>query len=75
MTREEAQARCAALNGSGRPGRWLAQQDGDDWRVVQVRLPGLDEPRAPLTESTEARPRPPFADDPAIPDWKIAPPG
>jgi hypothetical protein len=66
MTREEAEARCAELNGArekGDPGHWLAREAGEGWEVVRVNVPGLGE-RGVLKETIEARPKPPTADDP-----------
>ena len=77
MTRAEAERRCAELNDAAEPGgdgRWMVQEAGGEWRVVQVHAPGLEGNRGPLTESTNARPKP-EAENPAIPDWKHAPPG
>ena len=78
MTREQAERRCAELNDAaveGDPGRWMVQQaDGGEWKPVHVSLPGLAASRGPLKETTAARPSP-EAEDPQIPDWKIAPPG
>jgi hypothetical protein len=77
VTRAEAEARCAGLNGAreeGDPMHWMAREGEDGWEVVRVNVPGLDA-RGPLKETSEARLRPPTPDNPAVPDWKIAPPG
>ena len=66
MTRDQAQRRAAELNRDHpdrHAARWLAREGEDGWEVVRVRLPGgvrID----PLTTTTEAKPRPPEADDP-----------
>ena len=77
MTREEAEARCAELNGeraAGDPGHWMAREaEGGGWEAVRVSLPGLEGTRGPLKESTEARPRP-EADDPRPSNVQQIPP-
>ena len=76
MTREEAEARCAELNAAreeGDPGHWLTREGEDGWEVVRVNVPGLAE-RGPLKETTEARPRPPTADDPRPSSIQQVPP-
>ena len=43
--------------------RWVARQAGEGWEVVKVTVPeGMR--RDPLKASTEAKPKPPQADDP-----------
>ncbi|NUT56235.1 MAG: hypothetical protein HOQ03_09660 [Thermoleophilia bacterium] len=66
MTREQAQARAAQLNAE-HPERashhWIARHGAEGWTVARIALPeGLA--REPMTSTTEARPRPPTADDP-----------
>ena len=66
MTRAEAEERAATLNKEHpdrATNRWLARESGDEWQVARIALPGgmrID----PIGEATEARPRPPQADDP-----------
>jgi hypothetical protein len=66
MTREEAEARAAALNREHpdrHVARWMVGEGGDGWEVARVSLPGgvrID----PLKATTEAKPRPQPADDP-----------
>jgi hypothetical protein len=66
MTREEAQAKAAALNREHpdrHRARWLARERADGWQVARVSLPGgvrID----PLKPTVAAKPRPPDAPDP-----------
>jgi hypothetical protein len=66
MTHDEAQRRTAELNrdhADRHATRWLTRECEDGWEVVRVRLPAgvrID----PLTETAEAKPRPPEASDP-----------
>ena len=73
MTRGEAEARCAELNASGSAHWMVREADGGAWEVVSVKVPGLSE-RGPLKEITEARPRPPTADDPRPSSVQNVPP-
>ncbi len=67
MTRQdaerEAQRRNAQLGGAGRQ-RWFVRRGGPgEWTLVKVAgLPGAVP--GPLKTTTEAKPRPPLADDP-----------
>ena len=69
MTREEAEAGAARLNAEHPERaayRWMARRAAGGWEVARVKLPkGLDV--RPLKPTTEARPRPPMADDPRPP--------
>lgn len=66
MTREEAELRAAELNREHpdrAKARWMARERGGVWEVARVSLPAgmrID----PVTETTEAKPKPPQADDP-----------
>ena len=66
MTRDEADRRAAELNREHPERaqyRWLVRESGGDFAVARVALPPgvrID----PLSETSEARPRPPQADDP-----------
>ena len=76
MTREEAE-RLSATHNAEHPERgayrWTVQPAGDGaWRVVRVRIPGGVPPD--LKETTEARPKPPMADDPRPAAFRNVPP-
>jgi hypothetical protein len=66
MTREEAEAAVAARRHEHPEDAWEARERDGDWQVV--RLPGLGRKRT--TETTEAKPRPPQADDPRPAFWR-----
>jgi hypothetical protein len=66
MTRTEAETRAAALNRE-HPDRgayrWMARDGELGWEVLRIKIPGgvrID----PLSETAEAKPRPPDAPDP-----------
>lgn len=67
MTRSEAEERARRLQAEDperAAHRFFARESADgDWEVARVELPA-ELRRGPLTESTEASPRPPTADDP-----------
>jgi hypothetical protein len=74
MTRTEAESRAAELNREHPERakyRWLAREGGDGWQVARISLPAglrID----PIKTTTEARPRPPQADDPRPAFWQNA---
>jgi hypothetical protein len=66
MTREQAEQRAAELN-RDRPdrysARWIARERDGVFEVARISLPSgmkID----PVTETTEAKPKPPHPDDP-----------
>ena len=65
MTNEQAIERCRQLNADeNREQEWFPRQVGPgDWEVVSVAIPGV-QPRGPLKESVESRPRPSEPPDP-----------
>jgi hypothetical protein len=66
MTEVEARLRCEELNGElgQREVPWSAREvEPGDWRPVRARVPGLPA-REPYKATTEAKPKPPQADDP-----------
>ena len=72
LTRDQALERAAELNRE-HPDRvrfrWLAREGADGWEVARIVLPSgvrLD----PLGTVSEARPRPPQADDPRPAFWR-----
>ena len=60
MTRDEAEAEVARLREDRPQDAWVARQSAAGWEVV--RLAGLG--RGPTTPTTDAKPKPPQADDP-----------
>jgi hypothetical protein len=64
MTRDQAEERAARLNREHpdrATHRWMARSTGaGEWQVVKLSVPNP----GPMTATTEARPRPPFPDDP-----------
>ena len=60
MTRDEAEAEVARRRAERREDAWLTREGAEGWQVV--RLAGMG--RGPTTETTEAKPKPPTADDP-----------
>ena len=73
MTHYEAVAECERLSREHperETHRWAPRQAGDgSWEVARLALPeGLR--RGPLHETTEAKPRPPEADDPRPAQWR-----
>jgi hypothetical protein len=76
MNRDDAQALAERL-GREHPERathrWVAREIADGWEVVKVRLPeGIR--RDPLKATTEAKPKPPQADDPRPSSFRQVPP-
>jgi hypothetical protein len=77
VTREEAKQLCERLTRE-HPDRathaWIARQEpSGDWSVAKVKLPdGIT--RDPLKATTEAKPRPPEADDPRPAIFRNIPP-
>ena len=66
MTEAEARLRCEELNAElgHREVPWTVRElAAGDWRPVRARVPGLPE-REPYKATTEAKPKPPQADDP-----------
>jgi hypothetical protein len=66
VTRTEALRRCEQLNGVRPEGEppWVPRElASGDWRPGRPRIWGL-RGRTPLKATTEARPKPPYADDP-----------
>jgi hypothetical protein len=67
VTRDQAEARAAERNAARPEGdtrHWIAREGDDgEWALVSVRIPGYS-PVSPLKATTEAKPRPPQADDP-----------
>jgi hypothetical protein len=77
MTHEEATAAVARLS-TEHPDRdthaWIARETATgDWEVVKVRVPGGAR-RDPLEATTEAKPKPPQADDPRPSIFRNIPP-
>jgi hypothetical protein len=73
MTREAAQREAHRRNTSLKPPatyRWFVRAAGpDDWTIVRVAgLPA--DARGPMKTTTEAKPRPPMADDPRPAHWQ-----
>ena len=69
MTRAEAQERSEKLNRDRPDGEapWIVREASPgDWQLVRPRVPGLPV-REPLKATTEAKPKPPQADDPRPP--------
>jgi hypothetical protein len=63
MTKADAQARAAELNGAG-DGIWFVREvRPGEFEPVRVKAPGL-KPAGPLKTTTEAKPRPNEPDDP-----------
>ena len=62
MTKSEAQTRADSLNADG-DGLWFVRELPDgSFEPVRVKAPGF-KPPTPLKTTTEAKPRPPMADD------------
>jgi hypothetical protein len=77
MTEVEARALCverAREHPERQTHRWFAREGPEGWGVVKVALPEGLEIR-PLSESTEARPRPPQAEDPRTAAQRVMPRG
>jgi elongation factor P hydroxylase len=74
MTREEAEARCAELNGEvERDRQWFARQvEDEEWEIVSVALP--DGTSRPLKGTIEAKPKPPQSPDPRPSLFRNIPP-
>jgi hypothetical protein len=77
MTRDEATAAAKRLSAE-HPDRethaWIAREAAADrWEVVKVRVPGGAR-RDPLEATTEAKPKPPQADDPRPAIFQNIPP-
>ena len=66
MTRNEAEAAVAARKLEHPEDGWVARERDGAWEIV--RLPGLG--RRPTTETVEAKPKPPQADDPRPAMWR-----
>jgi hypothetical protein len=74
MTRAEADARCAELNGDPeRDRQWFARQAGDEWEIVSVPLPEGAR-RGPLKGAVESKPRPEHPPDPRPSVFRNIPP-
>jgi hypothetical protein len=76
VTEGEARLRCEELNGELGEGEvpWLVREvEPGDWRPARARVPGL-RPREPYKATTEARPKPPQADDPRTAFERNVPP-
>jgi hypothetical protein len=75
MTREEAAARCEALNREEAGDRhWLPKQmAGGEWDVVSISGIGFA-PRGPVKEATETRPSPSDPPDPRPSIFRNIPP-
>jgi hypothetical protein len=76
MTHDEAAAAAKRLSDE-HPDRdthtWIPRElSADEWEVVKVRVPGIR--RDPLKASTEAKPKPPDADDPRPAIFRNIPP-
>ena len=70
MTHEQAIAEAARLTRE-HPDRathsWLARETAPgDWGVAKIGVPS----RGPITNTQEAKPKPPQADDPRPPMWR-----
>ena len=74
MTREEAEARCAELNGEvERDRQWFPRQvEAEEWEVVSVALP--EEATRPLKGTIEAKPKPSQPPDPRPSLFRNIPP-
>jgi endonuclease YncB( thermonuclease family) len=69
MTRDEAEARAAALNEAGQGDRWFARDEGSDtWSVIRVS--GIPTPERPEGTLSEARPPTSEPADPRLPETK-----
>lgn len=71
MTRDEAHAEAARLNREmdrAQTAHWFAREGDDGWRVVK--LGGVPNSRKADHTTTEAKPRPPMADDPRPALWR-----
>jgi hypothetical protein len=66
FTREDAEALVATRRGAQPEDGWIAHERDGSWEVV--RLPGMG--RGPTTTTSEAKPRPPQADDPRPGLWR-----
>jgi hypothetical protein len=75
MTKDEADARCAALNSDETEERqWFVRQAGpDSWDLVSVAVSGLQR-RGPLKEAVESTPRPSEPPDPRPTIFRHVPP-
>ena len=76
MTHDDAAAAAKRLSAE-HPDRdthtWIPRElSTDEWEVVKVRVPGIR--RDPLKASTEAKPKPPEADDPRPAIFRNIPP-
>jgi hypothetical protein len=76
MTRDEATAEAKRLTAE-HPDRethtWIAREASAGWEIVKVRVPGGVR-RDPLKATTEAKPKPPDADDPRPAIFRNIPP-
>lgn len=76
MTRVEAEQRCAELNADSPAAgtRWIVRElKRGEFDIAKLSVPGLGNAR-PLIASTEAKPKPPQAEDPRPSAWRDAPP-
>jgi hypothetical protein len=77
MTRDEAMnaaKRLTAEHPDRRTHTWIARESTPGgWEVVKVRLPG-EMRRDPMKATTEAKPKPPEADDPRPAIFRNIPP-
>jgi hypothetical protein len=76
VTEADARERCEELNGELAEGEapWTAREvEPGDWRPARARVPGLP-PRQPYKSTTEAKPKPPQADDPRPSSFRQVPP-
>jgi hypothetical protein len=72
MTRAEAEREAKRLADEHQDGQhvWLPREGSDgSWAVAKVRLP-QNVRRTPIKATTEAKPKPPQADDPRPAMWR-----